>query len=283
MNYRPTRTSPEQWDTIRSFVVDCIFDMRPRTPRTAQHAMSVLTHYVLWAVFDLHASLDRDDIFHTTMIRRYINTIARTQHSKQTYEHRLYSIAVALSGQPDTIRPPSSRQLQPVHVYTPRELADLDSWASVRRTEAKRRAARLLIGLVGGAGARRGELPTIRRAHVHRTTNDRITIDIGGRLPRTVTVHPDWAWYFDALIYEPADDQKVIFDHLKSHGAYTNAVNHLFNGPHPYPSSTRLRDTFVVNTLNTLPAADAVYQIGLTTATSITRYMPYLTPGANNS
>lgn len=279
VNYRPTRTAPEKWLTIRDFVVDCIFDMRPNTAHTALVTMSALTRYVLWAVFDQHAPLDRADIFYPMMIRRFINTVARTPASKQSYEQRLFSIATALGGQPDKARPPSNRQLQPVHAYTTRHLAELDSWASVRRTEPHRRAARLLIGLAGGAGVRRAEVHTILRSSIHRKSGARIAVDIGGRAPRTVVVHDEWTWYFDDLRDEPVDDRRVIFDDLKSRVTYVNAVRHLVDGAHPAPSLNRLRDTFVVNALNTLPVADAVHQVGFATAASITRYMPYLTPG----
>lgn len=100
MQYFPQRANPAQWQVIRQFVAACVLDYRPRTAQVAGDLMSTLTHYVLWAVSEAHASLDRDDLFYPMMIRRYINAIARTASSKRNYASRLYRIANVIGGPP---------------------------------------------------------------------------------------------------------------------------------------------------------------------------------------
>lgn len=282
MQYFPARTNTALWHPIREFVTQSILDYRPNTVSVARNLLSVLTRYVLWAVHEMHAPLDRDDLFYPMMIRRYINSISRTESSKQTYESALYRLANVLGGLPDKDRPPSARGFNPVRTYTARQLADVDGWISVRKTPTKRRDASIIVGLAGGAGVRSTEMPTIRQNSIQRDTQGRTTVVVGGRNPRTVDVLPDWSSYFDDLLLEPLADLTAVLKGTTTVTGFTNAMNALIKGPHPAPDLTSLRETWLLRTLHTLPVADLIHQAGFATAASLTRYMPYLTPGGTN-
>lgn len=282
MQYFPARTNTALWHPIREFVTQAILDYRPNTVHAARSLISVLTGYVLWAVHEMHAPLERDDLFYPMMIRRYIKGIARTESSKQTYESALYRLANVLGGLSDKDRPPSARGLTPVRTYTNRQLADIDGWIAVRKTPTKRRDASIIVGLAGGAGVRSTEMPTIRQNSLQRDTQGRTTVTVGGRNPRTVNVLPDWSSYFDDLLREPSTDVTAVLKSTNTVTSFTNALNALIKGPHPAPDLTLLRETWLLRTLHTLPVADLVHQAGFATAASLTRYMPYLTPGVTN-
>ncbi|WP_412163318.1 hypothetical protein [Curtobacterium flaccumfaciens] len=282
MRYFPARTSAALWLPVRQFVTQGLLDYRPNTVHTARSLLSTLTGYVLWAVYDQHAPLDRDDLFYPQMIRRYINSISHTPSSKQTYESTLYRLANVLGGLPDKDRPPSRRGLQPVRTYSSRELGDIDGWISVRKTPTKRRDARIIVGLAGGAGVRSTEMSTIQRSNIQRDSRGRTTVTIGGRYPRTVDVLPGWASYLDDVLLEPSTEQRVVLQSTHTLTAFTNALSALVQGPHPAPDLTLLRETWLLQTLQTLPVADLMRQAGFATAASLNRYLPYITPGDTN-
>lgn len=282
MRYFPARTNPALWHPIRLFVTQSVLDYHPNTVQAARSLISTLTGYVLWAVHEMHAPLDRDDLFYLLMIRRYISSISHTESSKQTYESALYRLANVLGGLPDKDRPPSARGLTPVRTYTNRQLADIDGWIAVRKTATKRRDASIIVGLAGGAGVRSTEMPTIRQNSLQRDRQGRTTVTVGGRNPRTVDVLPDWSSYFDDLLREPSTDLTAVLKSTNTVTSFTNALNALIKGPHPAPDLTLLRETWLLRTLHTLPVADLVHQAGFATAASLTRYMPYLTPGVTN-
>ncbi|PZE28356.1 hypothetical protein [Curtobacterium sp. MCLR17_042] len=282
MRYFPARTNPALWHPIRLFVTQSVLDYRPNTVQAARSLISTLTGYVLWAVHEMHAPLDRDDLFYPLMIRRYISSISHTESSKQTYESALYRLANVIGGLPDKDRPPSARGLSPVRSYTNRELADIDGWISVRKTPTKRRDASIIVGLAGGAGVRSTEMPTIRQDGIRRDTQGRTTVNVGGRNPRTVDVLPDWNSHFDDLLLEPPADQTAVLKSTSTVTGFSNAMNALIRGPHPAPDLTLLRETWLLRTLQTLPVADLMHQAGFATPASLTRYMPYLTPGVSD-
>ncbi|PZF02802.1 hypothetical protein DEJ01_09755 [Curtobacterium sp. MCLR17_040] len=281
MQYFPQRANPAQWQVIRQFVAACVLDYRPRTAQVAGDLMSTLTHYVLWAVSEAHASLDRDDLFYPMMIRRYINAIARTASSKRTYASRLYRIANVIGGLPDKSRPTTSDRGHTVRTYSNRELGDIDGWISVRKTATKRRDARIAVGLAGGAGLRTHEMFTLRHSDIQRT-GARVQVTVGSENRRTVDVHDDWTWYFDDLLDEPPTSDAAVLKGTTTAGSFTKVLGELLRGPHPAPNLTQLRETWVIRALGTLPVADFLRQSGFTSAASLTRYLPYLTTGETN-
>lgn len=282
MQYSPHRTSPTQWHVIREFVIACVLDYGPRTANATQDLMSTLTHYVLWAVNETHAPLDREDLFYPMMIRRYINAVAHTSATRRTYASRLYGIATAVGGLPDTSRPVTSTKREAVRCYSSRELGDIDGWIAVRKTATKRRDAHIAVGLAGGAGVRNYEMFNLQRSDIQRIGAN-VQVTVPGPNRRTVDVHDDWTWYFDDVLGKPLTSGAAVLEGTTTAGSFVKQLNRLLRGQHPAPSLTRLRETWVVRSLNTLPVADFFQQSGFTSAASLTRYLPYLTPGAISS
>lgn len=276
MKYKPQRVSPERWHAVRDFVIDCVLRSVPNGPDVAVRLMAYLTKDVLWAVYEMHAPLDRDDIFHTVFIRRYVDDLTNSVSVRLATESTLRRIAFAVVEESQPFRRPYSRRPSELALYNRRELAEIVAWATNHKRAHKRREALTLVGLAGGAGVRFGELPTVRRSDINRDDGGGVTIHIGGPKPRTVTVDDEWSWHFDDILAEALNDGPSVFLRPLKPLGFKKAIESLCGGPHPRPNLPRLRETWAINILATQPFADAMHLIGLNSTAPLKRYLAYL-------
>lgn len=275
MKYRPDHTIPAHWDAVREFVIACVLEYRPGTPAVGRALLSTLTHYVVWAVFTMYAPLERSDLFHETLMQRWVRSVSRSDSAKRTYLQRLGKLAQALS--PNPVIPATHGTAGAVRPYTGRELAALDGWAATRNTAARRTSAHALLGLVGGAGVRANEVILVHRPDIDRSAGGAVHVRVRGNAPRRVTVSEEWTWYFDAFFDEPPHDGPAVFPTTRTPKAAKSALWNLTQGPAPAPFLPRLRDTWVLDTLRIHTLADAMYVCGFTHTNSLHRYLPHLT------
>lgn len=276
MKYRPDHTTPAHWNAVREFVIACVLEYRPGTPAVGTALLSTLTHYVVWAVFTMYAPLERSDLFHETLMQRWVRSVSRSDSAKRTYLQRLGKLAQALS--PNPVVPATHGTEGTVRPYTGRDLAALDGWAATRKTPEHRISAHTLLGLGGGAGVRASEVILVQRPDIDRTADGAVHVTVRGNTPRRITVAEDWTWYFDAFFKEPPHEGSAVFPTTHTAKSARSALWTLTQGPAPAPSMPRLRDTWLLDTLRTHTLADALYLCGFTPPASLNRYTAHLTP-----
>lgn len=276
MKYKPHRVSPQRWHAVREFVIDAVLRAVPNGPAAASKLMSQFAKYILWMVYEMHASLDGDDIFHTVFIRRYVDDLTESVSNRMSTESALRRIAFAVVEESQPFRRPYSRRLTDLELYSRRELAEIVAWATSYKRPHKRREALTLVGLAGGAGVRNSELLTVRRSDINRGLGGTTTVAVGGSRPRLVTVDDEWASNFDDLLAEQVNDGPSVFLRPLKPLGVKKAIQELCSGPHPRPDLMRLRDTWSINILETQPFAYAMHLIGVQTTAGLNRYLPYL-------
>lgn len=277
MRYRPVRVLPADWDEVRDFVLGAVMAYRPATERLALELASTVALYVLWATKEKFAPLDKDDLFYPGLMNQFIRSRTNSAGSYRTLHSRLFRVAEAVSG---TEHRPSGykhrgRFTKLVNPYTPRELAELESWARTQDRPTKRRHAHIVLGLMGGAGLWTGEALGIRGENLARTDSGwTVHVATGGNR-RAVPVRDDWAYYLDEYSDTYVDGDYVLFPKGTEMGRATS-LKDMYRGEHPMPDPQRLRDSWIRDALTSLPLSAVMYAAG-TGIIALRRFLPQLT------
>jgi integrase len=273
MRYRPVNVLPAQWDQVKEFCRQAVLDYGPPNGRIAAEMLSTVTLFTLWATHDEGAPLDAEELFHPTLMGRYLRTrVNNTNPSAyRTLRSRLFRVAKAATGIKYN-RHRSDRFSVEVHEYTDAEIAELESWAASRRTAIARRYMRTVLALVGGAGLRTAEVLHAKGRDILRDS-DGYSVRVGGTHPRVVPIHADWAGYLDVDQYD--DDAYLVFPNGTDLGRATT-LKMMYRGPHPAPNPQGLRDSWLLGQFRALPVPVVMQAGGIGSVTVLRRYLPHL-------
>ncbi|OIH92373.1 hypothetical protein BIU90_10735 [Curtobacterium sp. MCBA15_001] len=252
MRYRPVHVAPADWLAVRDFVIDAVLAHDPTDARIAIELVSTVGQYVLWAMNEQHAPLDRDDLFYPSMMNRFIRSRTGAESTRTMMRSRLYRVANAVAGVERHRGGVGGRPTAPLAPYSRRELAELESWARTVRNRQKRRAAHIALAFAGGAGLTTGELLDLRGEDAFRTAHG-ISVRVTGRnSARTVPVRTDWAHYLDQYLDTFVDGELLLYPTNTGKGRHT-AFRSVYMGGHPAPNLQRLRDTWMLDIVSRFP------------------------------
>jgi hypothetical protein len=276
MKYRPHHMAPAEWNRIKDFCRQAVADYGPANSRSATETLSTVTLFVLWATREEHAPLEREALFHPTLMGRYLRGRVADKNSAayRTLHSRLFRVANAITNAITNADHPTKLRATnaiPVHEYTARELAELESWAATQKTPFRRRHAYTVLALMGGAGLAMTETLNIRRGDIQRDSRG-YSVSIIGPRPRVIPIHSSWERYLDDPLQHVDADQYVLFDGKTPDGR-ASTLRHLYRGPHPAPNPQWLRDTWTLTLLRALPLNIVMQACGTSDVARFRRYL----------
>lgn len=192
---RPSEFVPSKatayWDTVEplvTFVVTRTTQVSARQPRALY---PVATAFVLWAWQTKGLELAAGRVFRRSVVEEFVHRgmPQHTRGSRATYRSLLLAMV-------DAVTPPTDRSFpiprsDPTPPYTPREIAELRSWAAAQGSESRRKDAWVLLALGLGAGLATRELLSVRAEDITVTDEEALVLVWTGR-PRVVPVLPLW-------------------------------------------------------------------------------------------
>lgn len=276
MQYRPFNVTPADWDRVQDFARQAVVDYGPPNIPVGTRMLSVVTHYVIWATNNEHVPLDRAELFHPTLLGRYVRMRAPKKQSSlhKTLHSLLFRVASAVADV-DHNRKKRGRISHGVIPYNARELAELESWAVARKNAVHRRYAKTFLALAGGAGLQSVECAHVRGRDVVRSDAG-YSVHVTGRYPRTVPIQTEWASYLDDVFDDFDADQFVLFPG-QADDARVRTLKWFCVGAHPAPFAQRLRDTWVLSQLPVLPLGALMHAAGMPDVQTLRRYLPRIT------
>lgn len=273
MQYRPVTALPREWDRIAEFARQAVLDYGPSNATVGLRMLSTVAHYIFWAMKEEHVPLDRDELFHPTLLGRYIRSRAPKKNSSlhKTLHSLLFRVASAVTDV-DHNRKKRGRISHDVVPYSATELAELESWAIARKNSTHRRYAKTFLALSGGAGLQSVECTHVRGRDILRTA-DGYSVRVTGRYPRVVPVQSEWTNYLDDAIEAFVDDEPVLFPG-QADEVRPRTLKWFCVGEHPAPFAQRLRDTWVLSQLPVLPLGVLMHAAGMPDIQTLRRYLP---------
>lgn len=252
MHYGPSNIVPRDWDRVKDFALLAVLDAGPSNATVGLRMLSTVTHYIVWATNDEHVPLDHDELFHPTLLGRYIRSRAPKKNSgtHKTLHSLLFRVASAVADV-DHNRKKRGRISHGVVPYSAAELAELESWATARKNDTHRRYAKTFLALAGGAGLQSVECSHVRGRDIIRTPHG-YSVRVIGRYPRTVPIQTEWTSYIDDVIESFNDDDFVLFPG-QADEVRPRTLKWFCVGEHPAPFAQRLRDTWVLSQIPVLP------------------------------
>lgn len=278
MHYRPSNIVPRDWDRVKNFALQAVLDAGPSNATVGLRMLSTVAHYIVWATNDEHVPLDRDELFHATLLGKYIRTRAPKKQSSvhKTLHSLLFRVATAVADV-DHNRKKRGRISHGVVPYSAAELAELESWAIARKNRTHRRYAKTFLALSGGAGLQSVECTHVRGRDIIRTPHG-YSVRVTGRYPRTVPIQTEWTSYIDDAIDSFNDDDFVLFPG-QTDEVRPRTLKWFCVGEHPAPFAQRLRDTWVLSQIPVLPLGILMHAAGMPDVQTLRRYLPRVSPG----
>ena len=277
--YTP-RMPVAHWLPIRDFVLDVVSSLQPKTAQLAGVQLGIVTRYAHWASTIAGFPLDPTDIFQPSNVARF--TLG--QYASQRRRARAESIlrhAAEMHGDP--VEPRRLRQSSsPAIPYQVDEIAPLFSWAAGQGSNNAGRNAHAILAFCGGAGLRASELLEVRAGDITQR-GPMYLVDVRGRFERRVPVRVGWGGSVLTALAGLDHDELVAFNHVLPRQR-SNAIKNFGNGRHAgAPRAQKLRVTWVVDMLATIPLASLVYAAGYSTPASLANYMKHASvlPQAN--
>lgn len=279
--YRP-QLAPARWAPIREFVLELTAELHPPTPKYATDVCSFLARHVDWALTTAGLTLDREDMFHPSLMYRSATETYASPKTRQLMEARLLKVAEAIGEGGRVHRLKVS--VQDIQPYTREGLAHVSSWVASQADQTKRQYGYAMLAFCGGASLRAAELAELRAGDVSLTAVGYV-VDVSGNYPRSVPVHPDWTTVTEKALEGIAGDEHVIGAdltsekrrHLVSHFGRRRSAGAGRGGGKVFIGAERLRVTWVVQMLDALPLATLVHIAGYKNPSSLVRYMGYST------
>lgn len=274
MKYRPVNVLPVDWNRVEDFCRRAVLTYGPVNAKVAAEMLSTVTLFVLWATREEHAPLDYASIFHPALMGRYLRSRVSNKKSSayKSLHSRLFRVANAVADVEHN-REKRGRYVVPVHEYTAAELADLESWAGAHRTAERRRHARMVLALMGGAGLWTAETLAVRQADILADFNG-YSVSVGGRNARVVPVLSDFASYLDTQGSSSDGSRFVLFPDGANAESRAGSLKLLYRGPHPAPNPQWLRDTWMLRQLRALPVSVVMHAAGMPDVSTLRRYLP---------
>ena len=272
MQYRPSNVTPAYWTRVQEFAREAVLDFGPPNVPVGLRMLSVVTHFIIWATNEEHVGLDRAELFHPTILGRYIRMRAPKKQSSvnKTLHSLLFRVASAVADV-DHNRKHRGRISHGVIPYTAAELAELESWAIARKNATHRRYAKTFLALAGGAGLQSVECTHVRGRDIIRTDAG-YAVRVTGRYPRTVPIQSEWTSYIDEAIGSLTDDEHVLFP-SDTDEVRPRTLKWFCVGGHPAPFAQRLRDTWVLSQLPVLPLGVLLHAAGMPDIQTLRRYL----------
>lgn len=272
MKYRPVNVLPADWNRVKDFCRRAVADYGPANSRSATETLSTVTLFVLWATSEEYAPLEREALFHPALMGRYLRGRVTDKRSGayRTLHSRLFRVANAIA-KASHPRKQRATNAVPVHEYTARELAELESWAATQNTPLRRRHAYTVLALMGGAGLAMTETLNIRGRDIQREAGG-YCVNIVGTRPRVIPIHSDWAGYLHDPLKHIDADQYVLFGG-KTPDSRATSLRYLYRGPHPAPNPQWLRDTWTLALLRAVPLNIVMQASGTADVARFRRYL----------
>ena len=260
------------WLPISDFVLEVVSALQPHSYQLAKTQLGVVTRYAHWAATVASMPLDPTDLFHPGNVVRF----ALGQYTSQRHRVRAESIlrhaAEVYGGEVEPRR--LQKSSSPSIPYLETQIAPLFSWAAGQGSSKARRDAHAILAFCGGAGLRGSELLEVRAGDISQRGRMYL-VDVRGRFERRVPVRVGWGGVVPLALEGLDHDEMVVFNHIVPHQR-AQAIKNFGNGRHAgAPRAQKLRVTWVVDMLATIPLASLVYAAGYSTPASLTNYMKH--------
>jgi hypothetical protein len=278
-SYRPRALDPETWINVRPFAAQCAQQLGIDDRAGAMRVVRVLARLAAWAAGE-NLPLDAEVVLDPDTVERFIAVGIADDRSRATYRSTLRRVGPLLTKlAPWEARPAAVARRQLAVPYRLDEIQDLraDAWA--QPTERKKRAARALLALGGGAGldgrwvARVAATDVLVRGRL-------VAVRVGAPAERTVPVLAEWQ---DEIVDRAgtAGGEFLVGGHSTARNrAGALAASLIVGNGHPRFSASRLRSTWLVNHLalgSRLPElARAAGLEGVTVLSDLVAFVPAL-------
>lgn len=280
-NYKP-QIPAKDWEAIGDFVRSAMLDVEGFTVYNTVHLMASVTRYVQWCWRVAGIPLERERIFSVLQIEEFIAARAVPTWNPSSYANRrteLLRVCEALDTSGAKWRLSSLRSANVEPPYSAKEVVVLRNWAAAQRTRRRSHDATILLGLCIGAGMSAVEAGQVRARDV--TIDEHgVVVEVRGTRPRTVPVLRAWEQDVIDSVGRVGPDMYV-FRPLRT-GADKNLTNGFIarcTTIDPVVTTQRMRATWFVIHLNAgTPLAALTNAAGITSLTTITRYLPLLDP-----
>jgi hypothetical protein len=283
MSAAPTRTVDMHSEEIDALVLRCV-DLGKKTVYSEAEIRFVTRPYLTWALTIAGVDPDLFELFATSNIEQFIYA-ARESYSAGSLGNlrsRLFRIAEQvgdLQGRrpPVAALPPAS----PVSPYTGPEVAAMMSWAGSMSTVSRRASAVNLLALGLGAGLSSSEIGNLRVSHVSEHPLGGTDVRVVGARERSVTMKDVWA----SELRLPEGPESYVFRPDRDTTWRTVVNNFVQRAPGAVAvRSQRLRATWIVGHLAAgTHATTLVEAAGVDSLEALTRYLPFVTPLAEDA
>lgn len=273
LGYQP-RMTYAHWAPIRPFVVQCALDSQPPTTKWAKMMLRTLSRYVRWATHVASVPLDRDELFHPTLIERFCQT--QFPNYRPASIHKMESVLHRIAETLGADEVPQRVKVKPraIRPYTLAEVRNLFSWANERPDATTRRDTWAVLGLCGGAGTRTSELLDIRARDITVTATATL-VAIPGAHPRVVAVRAGWESAVARALEGLSPDDFILYSHVAPAQRARNLAHFARSSGGRAPNPSRLRVSWVTAACDVLPVASLMHAAGFSTGSSLNPYMPH--------
>jgi hypothetical protein len=275
VNYRPM-VPASQWQACREFVVTSVLATKPRTYENTRRVMSMTARFVCWTWTVTGCALTPDKVFTDSHSRRFISDQlgARSPIYRWGVARQLSVISEEVNGN-ELFRPVFGSRRARTAPYSTAELATMSSWANALPTAHKRRNARAILALGGGAGLTAAEVMVARVEDVE--VLDGVTyIAVRGSSPRRVPMLSIWTKTLALAIAGATPGLIFVGYRLEEYPPRSLQTFLTENRGQVRPSSARLKCNFVVALLDAhLPVQVIMEAAGFTSAHGLDPYLPF--------
>ncbi|MCU1471006.1 MAG: hypothetical protein JWQ39_2155 [Glaciihabitans sp.] len=275
VNYRPM-VPASQWEACGEFVISTVLATKPRTYENTRRVMSMTARFVCWTWTVTGCTLSPDKVFTDSHSRRFISDqlAARSPIYQWGVARQLSVISETVNGS-ELFRPAFGARRGRTAPYSTAELATMNSWANALPTAHKRRNARAILALGGGAGLTAAEVMVARVEDVE--ILDGVTyVTVRGSSPRRVPMLGIWTRTLTLAIAGTSHGLIFVGHRFEEYPPRSLQTFLTENRGKVRPSSARLKCNFVVALLDAhLPVQIIMDAAGFTSAHGLDPYLRF--------
>jgi hypothetical protein len=280
VDFRP-QFPMEDWEPIRTFVVDAVRESAPLLPYPPRALVSNCAAHVRWAWRDAGHPLDRKIVFNVFVIEESIESRKAGLASGTVGNLRAELIAMARILLPNDlalVRLTPLYKSTPIAPYSEAEIANLCSWARGQNTTRRRHDAAVMVYAGLGAGLKDAELRELRVQDVV-IDEEGVMLFVRGPHERVVPVLHRWEDRFAEFVdYVGGPDRYLFRPNVRRTGQLVSGSFVAYSTRTAVqPTLQRMRVTWIVHHLaSQTPLPGLMLAAGITSLESMRRYMRYL-------
>jgi integrase len=272
--YRP-RMEPAYEQIVGDFTRNVVLDSAPTSPDIARDRLATVAQFARWCWQSAALELDRRLLFQPSVIGRFIQAEGRNWKAPRRRRAARTLTTVGNHINATKYRPPAVPHAEALAApYAASERPWMFSWAATIPREGRRLVGHALLGFCGGAGLTTRELLALTREDLQ-VDGDRVSVNIRGEHPRTVSVEPEWLGPARYVLERGPQTGLLLYPNwIHNRRGMLAAIGWRSAGD--APRAHRLRNTWIVTQLNRYPVPVVMHLAGIDSIHALARHLPYL-------